>query len=247
MPLKHIHNHWFIHNNLKSNNWVIERGTDQHGQTRKEAQRDRRQLGHQGSCPWYKEWPQKQRCSYFASNLVVDWVPCHGLSQETSRHNIQTLPNCHFLLCDAEIEKLGEHFKVLVARVLINPIPSLSFQKSVCSTRIYIIKWISPHIKKIPDWRAQQKWKKFSLEYINHLSTSSSMVFISPMPISCKTVPLMIMMQKVAKSLCTCTELSGARVQTENKQAVGYSQTCWTKFCRTYWNDYTSCHEIMTH
>lgn len=73
---------------------------------------------------------------YFASNLIVDRVPCEGLCQVCPRRNIQTLPNCHFLLNDAEREKLREDFNVLLGRVLVAHIPSLSFLKAVIPQHI---------------------------------------------------------------------------------------------------------------
>ena len=54
---------------------------------------------------------QNKDLDYFASNLIVDRVPCEGLCQVYPRRNIQTLPNCHFLLNDAETDKLREDFK----------------------------------------------------------------------------------------------------------------------------------------
>lgn len=74
---------------------------------------------------------QNKDLHYFASNIIVDRVPCDGLSQVTPRRDIQTLPNCHFLLNDAETCKLREDFMVLVARVLTAYIPALSFLKAV--------------------------------------------------------------------------------------------------------------------
>lgn len=62
---------------------------------------------------------QNKYLHYFAFNLIVDRVPCEGLSQVTPRRNIQDLPNCHFLLNDNETQKVHEDFKVLVERVLI--------------------------------------------------------------------------------------------------------------------------------
>lgn len=79
---------------------------------------------------------QNKDLHYFASNLIVDRVPCEGLCQVYPRRNIQTLPNCHFLLNDAETDKLREDFKVLVGRVLVAHIPSLSFLKAVIPQHI---------------------------------------------------------------------------------------------------------------
>lgn len=79
---------------------------------------------------------QNKDLHYFASNLIVDRVPCEGLSQVTPRRNIQDLPNCHFLLNDDETQKLREDFKVLVGRVLIEHLPSMSFLKAVVPKHI---------------------------------------------------------------------------------------------------------------
>lgn len=79
---------------------------------------------------------QNKDLHYFASNLIVDRVPCDGLSQVTPRRDIQALPNCHFLLNDVETQKLREDFKVLVGRVLITYIPALSFLKAVVPDHI---------------------------------------------------------------------------------------------------------------
>ena len=76
---------------------------------------------------------------YFASTLILDRVPCEVLAQVSPRRDIKTLPNCHFLLNDAETEKLREDFKVLVGlvgRVLVENIPSLSFLKAVIPQHI---------------------------------------------------------------------------------------------------------------
>lgn len=74
---------------------------------------------------------QNKDLHYFASNIIVDRVPCDGLSRVTHCRDIQTLPNCHFLLNDAETCKLQEDFMVLVGRVLTAYIPALSFLKAV--------------------------------------------------------------------------------------------------------------------
>jgi len=79
---------------------------------------------------------QNKDLHYFASNIIVDRVPCDGLSQVTPRRDIQTLPNCHFLLNDAETRKLREDFRVLVGRVLTAYIPALSFLKAVIPCHI---------------------------------------------------------------------------------------------------------------
>jgi len=73
---------------------------------------------------------------YFASNIIVERVPCEGLSQNSPQKDIITLPNEDFLLNAEETQKLREDFKVLVGRVLVEFIPALAFLKSVIPTHI---------------------------------------------------------------------------------------------------------------
>lgn len=79
---------------------------------------------------------QNKDLHYFASTLIADRVPCEGLAQVSLRRDIRTLPNCHFLLNDAETKSLHENFKVLVGRVLVANIPALSFLKAVIPQHI---------------------------------------------------------------------------------------------------------------
>lgn len=79
---------------------------------------------------------QNKDLHYFSSNLIVDRVPCERQCQVYPRRSIHTLPNCHFPLNDAETDKLREDFKVLVGRVLVAHIPSLSLLKAVISQHI---------------------------------------------------------------------------------------------------------------
>ena len=67
---------------------------------------------------------------YFASNLIVERVPCYNLSTTSPQKDILSLPNSTFLLSSAE------DFKVLVARVLVTNIPQLSFLKSIVPQHI---------------------------------------------------------------------------------------------------------------
>ena len=73
---------------------------------------------------------------YFASNLIVERVPCDNLSTTSPQKDIISLPNSTFLLSSAEATKLREDFKVLVARVLVTNIPQLSFLKSIVPQHI---------------------------------------------------------------------------------------------------------------
>ena len=82
---------------------------------------------------------------YFASNLIVERVPCDNLSRTSPQKDLLSLPNSAFLLSMAEATKLKEDFKVLVARVLVTNIPQLSFLKSIVPQHI-------PH-------KYQQKWR----------------------------------------------------------------------------------------
>jgi hypothetical protein len=79
---------------------------------------------------------QNQDLHYFASNLIVERVPCENLSPTAPRRDIMKLPNSVFLLSDEEEIKLREDFKVLVGRVLVAGIESLSFLKSVIPEHI---------------------------------------------------------------------------------------------------------------
>ena len=74
---------------------------------------------------------QNQDLHYFASNLIVERVPCQNLSSTAPRRDIKKLPNSVFLLNHEEEIKLREDFKVLVGRVLVAGIQCLSFLKSV--------------------------------------------------------------------------------------------------------------------
>lgn len=79
---------------------------------------------------------QNKDLHYFSSNLIVDRVPCERQCQVYPHRSIQTLSNCHFPLNDAETDKLREDFKVLVGRVLVAHIPSLSLLKAVIPQHI---------------------------------------------------------------------------------------------------------------
>ena len=82
---------------------------------------------------------QNQDIHYFASNLIVERVPCQNLSTVSPPRDINTLPNSVFLVNEDEEIQLRENFKVLVGRVLVSSIPSLSFLKNVIPDHI-------PHI-----------------------------------------------------------------------------------------------------
>ena len=73
---------------------------------------------------------------YFASNLIVERVPCDHLSTTSPQKDILSLPNSTFLISLAEATKLREDFKVLVARVLVTNIPQLTFLKSIVPEHI---------------------------------------------------------------------------------------------------------------
>lgn len=73
---------------------------------------------------------------YFASNLIVERVPCDHLSTTSPQKDILSLPNSAFLISLAEATKLREDFKVLVARVLVTNIPQLTFLKSIVPEHI---------------------------------------------------------------------------------------------------------------
>ena len=79
---------------------------------------------------------QNEDVHYFASNLIVERVPCKNLSTSSPRRDIQTLPNSSFLLNNDEEIKLREDFKVLVGRVIVSNIPGLSFLKGVIPEHI---------------------------------------------------------------------------------------------------------------
>ena len=74
---------------------------------------------------------QNKDLHYFASNLIVERVPCEGLSKTAPQRGILTVPNSMFLLDDTETRKLREDFKVIVGRILIDRIAALSFMKSI--------------------------------------------------------------------------------------------------------------------
>jgi len=82
---------------------------------------------------------QNEDIHYFASNLIVERVPCQNLSTTSPRKDIRTLPNSAFLLNNDEEYKLREDFKVLVGRILVSSIPSLAFLKSVIPEHIHHI------------------------------------------------------------------------------------------------------------
>ena len=73
---------------------------------------------------------------YFASNLIVERVPCDNLSTTSPQKDILSLPNSTFLLNSAEATKLREDFKILVAQVLVTNISQLSFLKSIVPQHI---------------------------------------------------------------------------------------------------------------
>ena len=79
---------------------------------------------------------QNQNLHYFASNLIVERVTCQNLSPTAPRKDITKLSNSVFLLSDEEVIKLQEGSKVLVGRVLVAGIQSLSFLKSVIPKHI---------------------------------------------------------------------------------------------------------------
>ena len=79
---------------------------------------------------------QNKDLHYFASNIIVERVPCEGLNKTAPQRDIRTLPNSMFLLDNAETSKLRDDFKVLVGRILVERIPSLSFMKSIIPMHI---------------------------------------------------------------------------------------------------------------
>ena len=74
---------------------------------------------------------QNKDLHYFASNIIVERVPCKDLSKTAPQRDIRTSPNSMFLLDNAETSKLWDDFKVLVGRISVERIPSLSFMKSI--------------------------------------------------------------------------------------------------------------------
>ena len=79
---------------------------------------------------------QNKDLHYFASNIIVERVPCEGLNKTAPQRDILSLQNSMFLLDEAETIKLREDFKILVGRILVERIPSLSFLKSIIPTHI---------------------------------------------------------------------------------------------------------------
>ena len=79
---------------------------------------------------------QNRDLHYFASNLIVERVPCESLSQESPQLDLGKVPNSLFLLNDDETRKLREDFKVLVGRILVKHIDSLAFLKSIIPEHI---------------------------------------------------------------------------------------------------------------
>ena len=73
---------------------------------------------------------------YFASNLIVERVPCNNLSKMSPQKDINSLSNSTFLLDEVEAVKLREDLKVLVGRVLVAHIPQLSFLKRIIPEHI---------------------------------------------------------------------------------------------------------------
>lgn len=74
-----------------------------------------------------------QDLHYFASNLIVERVPCQNHLSTAPRRDIKKLLNSDFLLNDEEEIKLREDLKVLAGRVLVAGIQSLSFFEE-CNT-----------------------------------------------------------------------------------------------------------------
>ena len=66
---------------------------------------------------------------YFASNLIVERVPCDNLSKAAPQRDINSLSNSTFLLDEVVAVKLREDLKVLVGRILVKNMPQLSFLK----------------------------------------------------------------------------------------------------------------------
>ena len=66
---------------------------------------------------------------YFASNLVVERVPCGNLSSVSPQLEISSYQNKAFLLDSNDGKKLRDDMKVLVGRILIQKTQNLSFFK----------------------------------------------------------------------------------------------------------------------
>ena len=73
---------------------------------------------------------------YFASNLIVERVPCDNLSKAAPQRDINSLSNSTFLLDKVEAVKLREDLKVLVGRILVKNMPQLSFLKQIIPEHI---------------------------------------------------------------------------------------------------------------
>ena len=73
---------------------------------------------------------------YFASNLIVERVPCQNLSTVAPKSDVRSIPNSVFLLTDEESNKLREDLKVLVGRILCANIPEMSFMSSIIPQHI---------------------------------------------------------------------------------------------------------------
>ncbi|CAB4024531.1 Hypothetical predicted protein [Paramuricea clavata] len=79
---------------------------------------------------------QNRDLHYFASNIIVERVPCEGSSKFAPQRDILTVPNSMFLLDNTETRKLREDFKVIVGRILVDRITSLSFMKLIIPAHI---------------------------------------------------------------------------------------------------------------
>ena len=79
---------------------------------------------------------QNKDLHYFASNLIVERVPCKDLSKTAPQRDILTISNSMFLLNDTETSTLREDFKVLVGRILIDRITALTFMMSIILVHI---------------------------------------------------------------------------------------------------------------
>ena len=75
-------------------------------------------------------------CHYFASNLVVERVPCHHLDNISPKGDIRQAANIDFLLNQEELHHLREEYKIIVGRVLVEFIPELRFLKTVIPNHI---------------------------------------------------------------------------------------------------------------
>ena len=75
-------------------------------------------------------------CHYFASNLVVERVPCDHLDNISPKGNIRQAANIDFLLNQEELHHLREEYKIIVGRVLVEFIPELRFLKTVIPNHI---------------------------------------------------------------------------------------------------------------